>query len=295
MQITNKHGLPEQFVRVAENDKYTRGESDISVTTLIDSPRINVLSERHDADMKKDVTEATFSMLGTAVHQILEESQAKPDEVYEERLYATVLGWVMSGAIDVQKYNRNGSITIMDYKVCTAWAVMNDKPEWENQLNCYAWLVQKNKQIPVEKIQVVAVIRDFNRRKAQRERGYPATNIKVIDVPLWTYEEQSSYINTRVLLHKGSQEDFINPLPLCTDQERWGRPAKWAVMKTGRKSAVKLFDSSREAELFINNQKGANALSIEERPSEFTRCVDNFCGVSQFCDQYEGDKAWQML
>ena len=68
MQITNKHGLPEQFVRVAENDKYTRGESDISVTTLIDSPRINVLSERHDADMKKDLEPLMYrSTTGTAL------------------------------------------------------------------------------------------------------------------------------------------------------------------------------------------------------------------------------------
>ena len=286
MKITNVHGVPDQFIRVAKNNKYSRGEADISVTTLIDSPRINLLNKINAHEITKDVTDMTFSMMGTAVHKMLEETEEKPNEVYEERLFQDVYDWTLSGAIDVQRYEANGSISIMDYKVCTAWAVMNDKPEWENQLNCYAWLVAKCKQRPVESLQIVAIIRDFNRRKSQRESDYPDANIQVIDIPIWDFDEQSKYVAERVLLHKNAQTDFINDLPLCSDEERWAKPAKWAVMKKGRKSAVKLFDDPKRAELFISDQKSATALYVEERPSELTRCCGNYCGVAQFCSQF---------
>jgi len=287
MIITNVHNVPEQFIRVAQNNKYSKGDADISVTTLIDSPRINILKQRHEDQMQRDITDMTFSMVGTAVHQMLEDTDEKPNEVYEERLYQNVFDWVLSGAIDVQKYEADGSVSIMDYKVCTAWAVMNDKPDWEKQLNCYAWLVTRSKQLPVKKLQIIAIIRDFNRRKSQRERDYPNANIQVIDVPLWDFEEQSNYIANRVFLHKNAQTDFINDIPLCSDEERWAKPAKWAVMKKGRKSAVKLFDDPKLAELYMKEQKGADALYLEERPSELTRCCENFCGVAQFCSQFE--------
>ena len=40
MKITNKTGLPDSFLNFARDDKYTKGKADISVTTLIDSPRV---------------------------------------------------------------------------------------------------------------------------------------------------------------------------------------------------------------------------------------------------------------
>ena len=40
MKITNEHQLPDAFLNFARDDKYSKGKSDISVTTLIDSPRV---------------------------------------------------------------------------------------------------------------------------------------------------------------------------------------------------------------------------------------------------------------
>jgi hypothetical protein len=289
MQITNNHGLPESFMRFLRNDKYSRGDADISVTTLIDSPRINKLRQRHVNDMTTDVTDRIWALLGTAVHQVLESTES-PDTVHEERMYATIANCRLSGAIDVQKYEPDGSITLMDYKVCSAWSVMNDKPEWERQLNCYAWLITRNKERPVNRLQVCAILRDWNRRKGAMEQAYPDAPVQVVDVPVWSYQEQEDYIVSRIVAHQDAQErfDFEDPLPLCSNEERWIRPGKIAVMKKNRKSAVKLFDDVREAELFIK-EKGSNELFIEERPTEYTRCSGNFCGVAQFCDQYRGD------
>ena len=52
MKITNKFNLPDFVVEVLTNSDYTRGESHISVTQLIDSPRIRILQRMHDDSME---------------------------------------------------------------------------------------------------------------------------------------------------------------------------------------------------------------------------------------------------
>ena len=52
--ITNNHGLPDAFVNYARSDKYSKGDSDISVTQLIDSPRILLMRERHKEELTTD-------------------------------------------------------------------------------------------------------------------------------------------------------------------------------------------------------------------------------------------------
>ena len=43
MKYTNKHDIPKEIIRAIENDQYTRGNSDISVTGLLQPPRIRLL------------------------------------------------------------------------------------------------------------------------------------------------------------------------------------------------------------------------------------------------------------
>jgi hypothetical protein len=289
MKITNTHNIPDVFMRYAKLDKYSKGDSDISVTTLIDSPRIAKLRQIHEETLTKDISEMTFALLGTAVHGILEDTGPSAGEVYEERLYATIFDTKLSGAIDVQKFLPDGSVLIQDYKVCSVWSVLGDKPEWERQLNCYAWLVEHSKQVPVGGLQIVAILRDWQRSKAQFQADYPPTNVVVVDVPLWDSAQRSSYIEERVLAHHNLQENIWgDAIPFCSDADRWAKPTQWAVMKKGRKSAVKLFDDAREAELFIKNSKDAGVLSVETRLGEFTRCENNYCGVAQYCSQHTG-------
>ena len=292
MNLTNLHDLPEQIERFAMNDKYSKGDADISVTTLIDSPRINKLRDLYQNHLKYDLSDRVWSLFGTAVHHILESAGETPDTVNEERLFTSFAGWKISGAIDVQKYLPDGTIEIMDYKVTSVWAVMNDKPDWERQLNCYAWLVRREKQIDVTSLKICAFVRDWSRRKASYDSGYPQSPIAVVDVPVWDSEMAEDYVESRVRAHQDTQQrfDFEDPLPRCTDEERWMKPSKWALMKEGRKTAVKLFDSQKKAEVYKESMKSASALFIEHREGEFTRCKENFCGVAEFCEQYKGDE-----
>jgi hypothetical protein len=128
MKITNKSGLPQTLVNVMERDPYTRGGARLSVTQLIGSPRISILRARHDHEMETDVTDGIWSMMGRAMHS-LAEAGADAAHIAEERIHTTVLGWTLSGGIDLQIL-RDGVVAIEDYKVTSAWAVMNDKPEW---------------------------------------------------------------------------------------------------------------------------------------------------------------------
>lgn len=292
MKLTNNLGLPAAFENFAANDKYSRGDAQVSVTTLIDSPRIAVLRSDHHQEMEVDVADRVWALMGTAVHHVLEHTNS-PDTEVEERLYWPVFDWVISGAIDVQRYNPDGTMSIVDYKVCSVWSVLKEKIEWERQLNCYAYLVRKNKEVAVTSLQVCAVIRDWSRSKAKYDKSYPQSPVCMIDVRVWDTDEQDMYIEERVALHKASQGtfEFAEPLPQCTDEDRWTKPAVWAVKKEGRKSAVKLFDDERHAKMFISEEKkkGANALFIEHRQGEHTRCEGNYCGVAEFCSQYKGD------
>ena len=95
MDITNKFGLPQPFLDFARNDKYSKGKADISVTTLIDSPRVNQMRKHYASDRQADVTDMVWPLFGTAVHHILESSKEK-DVLLEERLFVDIDGWTLS-------------------------------------------------------------------------------------------------------------------------------------------------------------------------------------------------------
>ena len=105
MKISNNFNLPQSFLDFARNDKYTKGDADISVTSLIDSPRIRKMREHYADERSVDVVDMIWPLFGTAVHHILEGNKDKENVIAEERLYAEVDGWKLSGAIDQQTIN----------------------------------------------------------------------------------------------------------------------------------------------------------------------------------------------
>jgi hypothetical protein len=294
MKITNKFGLPEALADFARAEKYSRGNSDISVTTLIDSPRIRLLREEHEDELEQDVSDMVWSLFGTAVHSVLEGADHDQKIVKEERLYADVAGWTLSGAIDHQELLPDGTIQITDYKVTSVWSVILGKSEWELQQNCYAWLVENSKGHEfdgrkVSSIRICAILRDWQRKKAEFDPDYPQAPVAIVDLPLMPPEELEQYVYERISVHQDAQvrRDLYDELPTCSEQDRWEKPTKWAVMKKNGKRAVKLCDSQEDAEAFIG---GNDLLHIEVRPSEATRCVGNYCSIAQFCEQFSGWK-----
>jgi hypothetical protein len=222
-----------------------------------------------------------WALFGSAVHNILE--HGKDDHhIVEERIFTEHEGWKLSGAIDLQEVEEDG-IVLSDYKVTGAWSVMNEKQDWHNQLNVYAWLVEKVKKQPVKKLQIIAIVRDWAARDTVKE-GYPSSPIATIDIPLWPMEQREAYINDRIHLHSAAyfESETEGEMAECTADEMWEKPEKFAVKKEGGVRAKSLHDSRQEAEVALP-PKG---YFIEHRPGSRTRC-ESYCQVSGFCTQYQ--------
>lgn len=288
MKLTNKHGIPETIVRAIADDEYDRGDSVLSVTQIISPPRIVLLQDLNKDNLESDVIDRVPSLLGTAVHKIIEKgAKDLPNHIIEERLFATINGWKISGAVDLQIDNGDGTWAINDYKVTSVYSVLSDKPEWEQQLNCYAYLARLAHGRNITSLKIIAILRDWQRKQAEIKADYPQGQIAVVDIPVWTPEQQEAYVTGRVALHQAAKKavDTGNDLDYCTDQERWVRGESWALVKEGRKTAVKLYDNETEA-----NEAAAaagNGHSVQHRPGSAIRCAGNYCLVSAWCRQWQ--------
>ena len=212
--------------------------------------------------------------------------------ICEERLNVQVDDWKISGAIDLQEVHASdGTVSISDFKVTSVWSVVFGKKSWEQQLNVYAWLVRKAKDQEVRDLSIIAILRDWQRRKAQQEENYPSCPIAVVPIPMWDKETQDNYMATRISIHQEAiYEQLTNgTIPFCTDEERWKQPDKFAVMKKGRVRAIKLHDELQEAESHAGRLGDGHF--VETRAGRNTRCLDDWCGVAQWCDQHQAE-AW---
>ncbi len=280
MKVTNKFGVPAPLVTLANREYYSKGAAQYSVTELLSSPRIRRLREQYDGEMESDVSDMLWSMLGSALHVVMERGETE-GWTKEERLFAQVDGVTISGAIDLQEETPDG-IVIIDYKLTSAWAVMQEKEEWAQQLNIYKWLVETVKGKKVVGLKICAFVRDFSRH--DRKEGYPAAPIAMIDVPIWNSGWTLDYIRKRLEAHRDSKvdHDLGEALPECSPEERWMSEPTFAVRREGRKTAIRVFKSLDEAIELAKKEKGY----VETRLSEPKRCTGNYCGVNQWCTQY---------
>ena len=284
MKLTNKFNLPDTFVNVIQRPTYSKGKAHISATELINSPRIVQLKKKHWEDITQDASEMVWSLFGSAVHNILEHGKDK-HHIVEERLHTNFEGWDISGAIDLQEVEEDG-IVINDYKVTSAWAVINEKAEWGEQLNIYAWLVERVKKIPVKKVQIVAIIRDWSARDAVNREGYPPSPIAVIEYPLSTFTVREEYITKKIEQHNEAYFAMTTgeELQECTPEDMWEKPTTYALKKIGGVRAKKVYSILTEAEAGL--AEAGKGHEIETREGERTRC-QKYCQVSQFCSQYQ--------
>jgi len=290
MKLTNLTGIPETFENVLARPTYSKGKSNMSITELMNSPRVVQLKRKHWDDLTEDVADLVWSIFGTAIHGVLEHGKGD-NHVVEERIHVEVDGMHISGAIDLQEITSNG-IILSDYKTTSAWAVMNEKQDWHNQLNSYAYLVERAKLTPVIKLQIVAIVRDWNRRDAATREGYPKAPIVVIDIPLWSYEYRDAYIRGRISLHNDAFFDIEvgSDVAECTPEEMWERPTFYALKKEGNVRAKSVHETPEAADqalaLATEKAKKGEKFIVEIRPGDRVRC-SNFCQVAEFCDQHK--------
>jgi hypothetical protein len=290
MRITNKHGLPETIIRALEDDEYSKGDAVLSVTQLITPPRIVLLQSLNESSLTVDAVDRIPALFGSAVHKIIEKGERDiPGHIIEERLFVEVNGWKISGAVDLQIDRGNGAWEINDYKVTSVYSVMSAKPEWEQQLNLYAAMMRQSHGRQVVSLKIIAILRDWQRKQAEISQNYPQSQILSIDVPLWSNEVQDQFLVDRVTIHQDAKKavDSNQSPPYCSNDERWLRNESWAVMKEGRKSAVKLYDNKEDAEAAAGELGAGHR--VDHRPGTYTRCSGNYCLVAQFCKQWQDE------
>jgi len=284
MKITNKFDLPDPVVRaITAFDKGDQPEG-LRVTTLIDSPRISQLRRMHYPKLTEDVSQLVYRVWGSAIHEILSRETSNA-YVSEERLSHEVDGTLISGAIDYQ-FVEDDAVDLKDYKTTAAYGVSQGiKPEWERQINVYAYLIRQAKGLKVKSASVVAFIRDWRQSDADTREGYPPAPVHEIPIHLWSEDEQDRYVEARVRAHVNAevQADF-DDLPRCTDEERWAQPTKWAVHKGKNKRALRVFDVEADAKAFAGEAEERN---IQVRPGRYVRC-ESWCEAAPFCDQLNG-------
>lgn len=294
VSVTNRLGLPTPLVNALNRQHYSRGASRASVTQLIDAPRIDVLRKKNAQRIEVDAADGLWALLGSTLHAVLENG-ADEDHLPEERLFAEVDGWTISGGIDLQRLQPGPppTVGIRDYKLTSVWSVLNPKPAWTNQLNCYAWLVRQAKGWQVADIEVVAILRDWQRSVARHTRDYPLAPVQRVPVPLWSPEVADAYVRRRVRLHQDADraDQWGEDVPPCSPEERWAKPTTYAVLRPGRKTALKVFRDEAEAHAFCVGKPDA---VVATRPGGSTRCAGNYCGVAAWCGQWraeQGDSA----
>lgn len=243
-----------------------RGELEYVRTVL---SRALVLLDDAKESQLFDLIDAAYK----SVDVLLPEQSA--GALVEHRFFMEREGMRISGQVDYLPATRE----IDDYKFTSYHTAKNGpKPEWIEQLNTYRLLAHVN-GVTVNKLRIIAIYRDWSKMAAQRsQHDYPQAQVHVFNLPVWSIEDAEQFVVGRVMLHKAAAAI----LPECNADERWEKPARFALMQKGRKRAIKLYDTEAEATAAITNPKHQH---VEDRPGEWVRC-ENYCPVAPYCSQF---------
>lgn len=293
MKLTNKLNYPPAYVKAAERYIYPRTEGRIGVTELIESPQIRRLYiERYD-DLIIDVSDFFTPMLGSAWHYNLQRNC--PEEFKAEKKYEVDLVTSQSDGKKIGNVlqKRIGDITLVgkadlvnggieDYKLMSAWSWVFDKDKhFIDQLNILNWLRINSGIQSANYLRTHCFIKDWSPYKAKQNSDYPQQKFFRRDLPVWPLEQTEKFIVERLKLHADKNYQ-------CTDEDKWSRAEGFAVMKKGRKSALRVLNTQAEAMKWCIDNNWAKSgqllkeISIVERKSECKRCL-SYCSVRSVC------------
>lgn len=280
MKHTNKTNLPEALFQSLSQDPYKK-VGNFTASELPTPTQIWVLRKRYRDKIIVDVSDLIYPLIGNNTHYILERAGVK-NALTEERLFATVGLWFVSGKLDFYYADR----TLWDYKVTSMWVLIDGvKPDWEAQCNINALLLHEN-GFSTENIKICCIFRDWSKVQALTNPNYLSKKqVSVLGVTMWGVDNTREYILSRIKAFTEAEDLPDNELPKCTPEERWQRPDKYAITRLGNKKASKLCESEEEAQEWIGKANPKMKYEITFRPGESVRCK-YYCEVKDFCQQY---------
>lgn len=261
------------------NDTYEHGKPEgvawskyFTPSSLLTPPQIALLKREYGSDLEEPASARVWALMGQAVHTVLE--RAGKGELIEARLHAELDGYTIGAQVD-----RYDARILSDYKLCSVWEyIYGLKDEREQQFNVQAWILRKN-GYAVDVAQAVMIFRDWSAQRAKQGGDYPQTQVAAVPVRLWSDDEVEQFIRERIALHEAARREGK---AVCTPEDQWAKPDTWAVMKNGRKSALRVLDSQEAASDYLANNGGDY---IDHRPGERTRC-EMYCPVASVCPQF---------
>lgn len=277
MKITNTQNLPTPFIDAVSNE-YEFAENEYRVTSLLKGIRETILERRHRNEIEQDASDMLWLILGSAVHSIMENAQEKDCEIKEERLKVDINGYILSGQFDL--YNAETE-TITDYKTASVWKIMfANYDDWRKQLLIYGYMLRKI-GFNVQKGEIVAMLKDHNKRDSKYKEGYPKFPVQTVKFTFTDkdFEDIGVWLKSKFADIEYMEQLADDDLPICTPEERYNSGDKYAVMKKGRKTALRVLDTKEAAEEWLTANGGDY---IEERKGEDKKCVD-YCNAAPFC------------
>ena len=273
--------------------QYDSGDTDYSVTTLLNPPRVVHLNKRHLSDTTTFVFENLQSFTGTGVHDRFEALLPQvPNKLYivEQRLFDVVRDRKVSGCFDILSLEH-----LYDIKTCNTWKyIKGDFSDWAAQQNMYRLLYWKKYKIEITALSIIAIFKDWSKYRMMQAKDYPRLPAEQIDLPVWDFPQIQSYMNERVELMIDNETVADDDLPYCSHDEFWGDDDTYAVKRKDRKRALRVLDTMPEAKKwtgqYIFNNPGKPGINvsnifIESRLGRRKRCLD-WCPVNDHCKQF---------
>ena len=273
MKIHDDLGLPAPLLSALHSGAESFPDDHIRVTELIDPPMIRYLRQRNGEKIVENASERIWAMVGTIGHRILQD-HTTAGQLAEKRLKVKVGPWTVTGKFDLVE-----GTTLNDWKMVSLWSCRQDdgkwgpKPEWVWQTNIYRRLLKIAEGIEIDRIRIVALLRDWSKLEAIRNPDMPQAQVFVMEVPIYPDEKVDAYLQGRV------EEHLEIPRRECTPQERWEKPDTWAVKKPKRLKALRVYDKLEDAEYRAKQEPG---LTVEHRKGKSVRC-ESYCAVRSWC------------
>lgn len=197
MKILNKYNLPDRIVRqLSPPHRPVSGR--ISVTQLIDAPRIRTLLLEKWDDVVLDYSDFLSTVIGLSVHERQERLvDVEEDEEAEVKFEDMIDGVLIVGKSDTY-YPKEKIIRDTKVKAVGCFKYVSFKTDLERQLNTYA-MQYRSRGYEVSGLECDVYYRDWKKWEADRDKE------------------------------------------------------TWAVMKPGRKTAIKVFDREANAIYYVQN------------------------------------------
>lgn len=280
MKVTNRLHLPEAFVKAVSVERHNKAGC-YSATTLNKGTKEIILQERHWDEFTTDAADNVWAVWGTAVHALFE--TIKDDNFHEEKFDVAVGNSRVTGTVD--SYDMTHAI-INDWKTASVYKIMKgDFADWYKQGMTYAWLLKQN-GLDVRRCRFIALLKDHSMTKAETDSSYPQAPVFVyeFEVTPEELEQAGERITSKIKDIEAAELMSDDEIAPCTAEERWADPEKYAVMKNGRKSAVRVFDTLIDAENCAGEL--GNSHYVETRPAVSRKC-GKYCLCKDFCSFYK--------